>query len=102
MKIQKHFPKSRRGIQAMSLAEMMTSMAIFSLVFGGLLSATIFGMRQDELTNSSLGANDQARVAFNMMIDEIRSSKNIQIGTGDYSSFTPLTNGVAQQGPSLQ
>jgi hypothetical protein len=62
----------------------------------------MFGMRQDELTNSQLGANDQSRVTFNLMLDEIRSSKNVQIGSGTYTNFTALTNGVAQQGPTLQ
>ena len=86
----------------MTLAEMMCSMAIFSLIFGGLLSVTMFGMQQDELTNSSLGANDQSRSSFNLMLDEIRSSKNVSIGTGFYSNFVPLASGVAEQGPALQ
>jgi hypothetical protein len=92
----------RYGIRAMSLAELMVSLAVFTLVFGGLLSVTIFGMRQDELTNSQLGANDQARLSFNLMLDEIRSSKNVQIGYGSYTNFTALTNGLAQQGSTLQ
>jgi hypothetical protein len=93
--------RQKRAAQAMTLAEMMTSMAIFSLIFGGLLSVTMFGMQQDQLVNSSLGADDQSRLTFNLMLDEIRSSKDIQIGTGDYNSFTAITNGQ-QQGPSLQ
>jgi hypothetical protein len=90
------------GTRAMTLAEMMTSVAIFSLIFGGLLAATMFGMQQDELTNSKLGANDQARENFNLILDEIRSSKNIQIGSGTYSNFVALTNGQTQQGPAIQ
>jgi hypothetical protein len=81
---------------------LMTSLSIYTLIFAGLMSAMIFGMRQDELTNSSLGANDQSRTSFNLMLDEIRSSKGIQIGSGTYTNFVPLTNGVAEQGPTLQ
>ena len=102
MKINSLPSRADRGTQAMSLAEMMTSMAVFTLIFGALLSATMFGMRQDELTNSKLGANDQTRVSFNLILDEIRSSKNIQIGSGTYSNFVALGAGQAQQGPSLQ
>jgi hypothetical protein len=94
--------RADHGTRAMTLAELMTSMAIFSLIFGGLLSATMFGMRQDQLTNSKLGANDAARQNFNLILDEIRSSKNIQIGSGTYSNFVALTNGQAQQGQSIQ
>ena len=86
----------------MTLAEMMTSMAIFTLIFGGLLSATMFGMQQDQLVNSSIGANDQSRQCFNLMLDEIRSSKNVQIGTGFYSNFVALTNGPQQAEGHLQ
>ena len=94
--------RASRGTQAMSLAELMTSLSIFMLILGGLMSATLFGMQQDELTNSKMGANDQARENFNMILDEIRSSKNIQIGSGTYSNFTALTNGQEQQGSTLQ
>jgi hypothetical protein len=102
MKINCRRFRASQGSRAMTLAEMMTSMAVFSLVFGGLLAATMFGMQQDELTNSKLGANDQARENFNLILDEIRSSKNIQIGSGTYSNFVVLTNGQAQQGPAIQ
>jgi hypothetical protein len=101
MKITCPQPGQARGTQAMTLAEMMVSMAIFMLLMGGFMSVYIFGMRQDELVNSSLGANDQSRENFNLMMDEIRACKNIQIGSGDYTSFVPLTTGY-QQGPSLQ
>jgi hypothetical protein len=101
MKITCSKPGQVRGNQAMTLAEMMVSMAIFMLLMGGFMSVYIFGMRQDELVNSSLGANDQSRENFNLMMDEIRACKNIQIGHGDYTSFVALTNGN-QQGESLQ
>ncbi len=60
MKINCSIPSARRRLQAMTLAEMMTSITIFTLLFAGMMSVSLFGMRQDELTNSKLGANDQA------------------------------------------
>jgi len=92
----------RRHLQASTLAEMMTSLAIFTLLISAFITVNIFGLRQDELVNSACGANDQARLNFNMILDEIRSSKDIQIGSGTYSNFVALTNGQSQQGTSLQ
>jgi hypothetical protein len=101
MKITCQPPGQIRGTQAMTLAEMMVSITIFMLLMGGFISVNLFGMRQDQLVNSALGANDQSRENFNLMMDEIRACKNIQIGHGDYTSFSALTNGN-QQGESLQ
>ncbi|HEX3798265.1 MAG TPA: prepilin-type N-terminal cleavage/methylation domain-containing protein [Verrucomicrobiae bacterium] len=91
-----------RGTRGMTLVELMCSVAIFALLIAGLISVNLFGLRQDELVNSALGANDQSRLNFNLMLDEIRSSKDIQIGHGDYTTFVALTNGLAQQGETLQ
>lgn len=85
----------------MTLTEMMVNMVIFTLTLAGLLSVNFFGEQQDEYVNSELGASDNAREAFNLMLDEIRSGKNIQIGTGSYTNFTPIGNG-AQQGDTIQ
>src|ERR1700722_2702963 len=101
MKITCSPPSQICGTQAMTLAEMMVSITIFMLLMGGFISVNLFGMRQDQLVNSAMGANDQARLNFNLMMDEIRACKNIQIGHGDYTSFVALTNGP-QQGESLQ
>ena len=101
MKIKLKLIQSARSTLGMTLVEMMCSLVIFMLLIAGLISVNLFGMRQDELVNSALGANDQSRLNFNLMLDEIRSSKNIQIGHGDYTSFVALTNGLAQQGETL-
>jgi len=101
MKITCPQPGQARSNQAMTLAEMMVSMAIFMLLMAGFITVNLFGMRQDELVNSALGANDQSRENFNLMMDEIRACKNVQIGHGDYTSFVAVTNGN-QQGESLQ
>src|SRR5579863_7377008 len=91
-------PRTRR---AMTLIEMMTTLALFTLTLAALLSVNFFGERQDEFANSKLGASDQARMNFNLMSDEIKSGKNVQIGTGTDTNFTPITNGL-QQGDTIQ
>ena len=85
----------------MTLVEMMTTTGIFTLVVASLLAVNMFGLKQDELLNSQVGASDESRMNFNMMLEEIRSGKNVQIGTGWSTNFTPVTNG-AQQGDTIQ
>jgi type II secretory pathway pseudopilin PulG len=101
MKIKISIANGQRGRRAWTLIEMMTSLVLFTLLFAGLITVNMYGLQQDELTNSKLGANDQARENFNLILDEIRSSKNVQIGTGNYTNFTAITNGP-QRGDTLQ
>lgn len=90
-----------RDTRAMTLVEMMTTVGIFTLVVAGLLAVNMFGLKQDELLNSQIGASDQSRANFNLLLAEIRSGKNVQIGSGTSSNFAPVTNGL-QQGDTLQ
>lgn len=92
-----------RSQRAMTLPEMMVNLLLFSIAVLALVTVNLFGLFQDELVNSSLGASDEARVNFNQMLDEIRSGKNVQIGSGNYTNFVPITNnGALQQGDTIQ
>ena len=91
---------SRARRRASTLPEILINLGIFTLVITGLVSMNMFGLRQDELLNSKLGASDQARLNFNLLIDEIRSGKNVEIGSGTAASFVPITNGL-QVGDTL-
>jgi len=91
-----------RGKMALTLIEMMITMAVFSLVLAAVIYGNMFGMLQDQLVNSKLGASDQSRRAFNKFTGEIRSAKIWTIGNGDDSSFTPIDNGTEQQGNAIQ
>ena len=102
MKIAPASSKSARREQAMTLTELMTATSIFLLMIAGLVVTNMFAMQQDELVNSKLGANDQSRLGFDLLLGEIRSCKNIQIGSGTSNSFTSLTNGAIEQGNALQ
>ncbi|HXD00142.1 MAG TPA: hypothetical protein VN048_12435 [Verrucomicrobiae bacterium] len=90
-----------RNARGMTLVEMMTTTALFTLTVAGLIAVNLFGLKQDEFLNSQIGASDQSRMEFNLMLQEIRSGKNVQIGTGWSTNFTPITNG-AQQGDTIQ
>jgi hypothetical protein len=92
-----------RSARGMTLVEIMTTSGLFTLVVAGLLAVNMFGLKQDELLNSQIGASDQSRENFNLMIEEIRSGKQVLIGTGSSTNFSPITNaGVAQQGDTIE
>ncbi len=89
-------------VQALTLVEMMVTMSVFSLVVVGFIYAQLFGLQQDELVNSKLGASDQSRRGFDRLTTEVRSAKIWQVGNGSQTSFTSIPNGVNQQGTALQ
>lgn len=93
---------SARGVRAMTLTEMLVTVAIFSVAIMGILQLHLFGLRQNELVESKLGASDQARMSFGRMLQEIRSAKVWDIGDGSVNSFTAVPNGTAQQGTALE
>jgi type II secretory pathway pseudopilin PulG len=94
--------RTARRRMAMTLVEIMISMAIFGLVMIALLYANMFGMLQDQLVNSKLGSSDQSRRAFDKFTGDIRSAKIWMIGNGSDTGFTPIKNGDTQLGNAIQ
>jgi prepilin-type N-terminal cleavage/methylation domain-containing protein len=94
-------PPVRRK-QAFTLIEMMVSVSVFSVVTLAMVYAHLFGLRQDELANSKLGASDQSRRGFSKLQEDVRCAKIWQVGSGNSTSFSPIPNGTAQQGNALQ
>jgi hypothetical protein len=93
---------SSAAVRALTTAELMITMAVFGLVVIGLIELHIFGLRQNQVVESKLGASDQARTAFSYMVDDIRRAKMWRIGNGAEDSFTSVTNGTPQVGSALQ
>ena len=91
--------KSALGL---TLVEMMITMSIFSLVILAMVYVNMFGLRQDQLVQSKLGASDQSRKGFDQLALDVRSAKIWQVGNGSDSDFDPIPNGTAQQGDALQ
>lgn len=77
-------------------------MSIFSLVVLAVVYSHMFGMRQDELVNSKLGASDQSRRGFDLLARDIRSCKSWQVGNGNDSTFTAIPNGTLQKGNAVR
>jgi hypothetical protein len=88
--------------RAFTLVETMVTMGLFSLVVIAFVYTHIFGLKQDQLVQSKLGASDQSRRGFDVLASDIRAAKIWDIGNGNQASFTTIPNGTAQQGNALQ
>ena len=95
-------PFRRKGARAFTMVEMMVTMVIFSLAILGVFYAHIFGLKQDRLISSKLGASDQSRRGFDILTRDIRSAKIWAVGNGTASAFTSISNGLAQKGNAIQ
>lgn len=93
---------ARRRNRALTLVEMMTTMAIFSMVVLGFISLQMFGLRQDQLVESKLGASDQSRKLLEKMGWEIRSAKMWEVGNISGSSFVEIADGQPQRGTGIR
>ena len=91
-----------RRAPAHTLVELMVAMSIFGLVAAGAIAAHIFGLRQNQLVESKLGASDLSRRVFGKITSEIRAAQMLRIGNGALTDFTAVTNGALQQGNALQ
>lgn len=96
----------RLSIQARSAAftmtEMMVSVAIFTLIIAGTISAHLFGMRMFQITKAKLGASDEARAAISLLVEEVRTAKLVKLGKGTISTFTAVGDEEAQKGSAIQ
>ncbi len=91
-----------RGQAAFTLAEVMTTMAIFSLVMIGVIYSHVFGLRMFNITATKLGASQGARSALDRVRDDIRSAKVLYVGNGDNTGFTNVTGTNPREGNALQ
>lgn len=90
---------------AFTLAELLVATSIFTLMIAGLVSITIFGLKQNELVIGKAGACEQARNAMNIMATDIRASKIWAVGNVNNATppvFTAIPNGSVQQGNAVQ
>jgi prepilin-type N-terminal cleavage/methylation domain-containing protein len=90
---------ARRGL---TIVETMVTMAIFSLVLMALLWGHIFGLRQDQLVESKLGASDQSRKGFEQILRDVRGANTYDIGNYSGGTFTIVSNGILQQGNAVR
>ena len=80
----------------------MTTTAIFSLVIIGAVYSHVFGIKIANFTATKLTASQNARTALGRVRDEIRSSKILYVGNGDFGTFTNSPSNSPGQGNALQ
>jgi len=91
------------GRLGMTLVELIIAMGIFAGVSVGLLYTHLFCLRQDQLTNSKLGASDQSRRSFGVLTTDVRAAKIWDIGNSpNGSTFTEIADDTPQQGNALR
>jgi hypothetical protein len=93
---------SSRKRQAFTITEIMTAMAIFSLVIIGVLYSHLFGLRVFNICATRLSASQSSRAALNHVCEDIRSGKLLYIGNGSKTGFTNVTLNHSRTGNSIE
>ena len=95
----------RRNVHGVvTLAEMVTAVAVFLYIFTGVwIAIQFFGLHVYTMAATKLVATAEGRQALNQIRSQIRQSKTVYVGTCSnavYTSFQLVTNGP-QQGNAL-
>lgn len=73
---------------AFTLAEMMTTMAIFSLVVAAMVSLQLFGFKMDSLTEGKLKTAASSLKVLDQVRDNVLEAYLVSVGNGNGASFT--------------
>ena len=95
----------RTGASAFTLAEMLIAMAIFTMVIAAMIATQLFGLRVYTLAATKLSATAGCRKALNLIRDQVREAKEIDIGNCNVmgpASFTNLGLSAVQIGNASQ
>lgn len=88
---------------AFTLVEMLVGAGIFLVTLVGVMvGLQIFGLRVYTLSATKLTATEDARQALNTLRGQIRSAKNVYVGTYNDGEFSRISNGLPQIGNALQ
>jgi prepilin-type N-terminal cleavage/methylation domain-containing protein len=93
-------PTLRR--RAFTLPEIMSVMALFSLLLLALISSQLMGIKMYRISESKLTATASGRRALDQVRDEIRSGKVLMVGNGSSSTFTPSADNQPNIGNAVQ
>lgn len=96
------FFKTCRAIRAFTLTELMVACTIFTMVIGGVVYAHITGLKMFEWVRVKVGASDDARKTLSLLVDEVRSSQDWQVGEGGSTTFVTVPDGDEQEGNAVK
>jgi type II secretory pathway pseudopilin PulG len=91
-----------RMARAFSITELLTVVAIFSLLVIGMVATQLFGMRMYNISQTKLTLTANARKVLNHVRDEVRAGQVIAVGNADSSSFTGIADNTPRAGNALK
>ena len=94
------FQKHSRG--GFSLVEIQMAVAVLILIIGVAAGIHFFGLRMFMATKMTLEATDDARNFIGGVRDEVRSCTIVQVGKGDFQTFSEIPDETLQVGNALQ
>lgn len=95
-------PPGWQRLKAFTLTELMVAVTIFVMVIGGVVYAHIAGLKMFEWVRIKLGASDDARRTLSLLVSEVRSSQDWEVGTGTSTTFTRVADGNDFEGNALK
>lgn len=93
---------NRRRLYGLTIVEMMVTMGVFGFAMMAFMYAYIFGLKQDQLCQSKLGASEESRRSFEKVSRDIRCANSHAVGNYDGTTFTPILNGNDMIGNAVQ
>jgi len=107
MKLMLHLQSQRSpvpgsAVRGFTLTELLTVVAIFSLLVAATVSSQIFGMRLYRISEAKLAVTADARGTLDRVRDEIRSGRLLYVGNGDSASFRLVADKLPQTGNALR
>jgi len=93
---------SRRHRAGFTLAELLVSTMVFTLIMGAMISLQIFGLRIYTLAATKLLASQSGRLTLGDIRDKLRSCKTVYVGIYTNSQFSQIATGSPQMGNAIQ
>jgi prepilin-type N-terminal cleavage/methylation domain-containing protein len=91
-----------RSARGFTLPEILTVVAIFAVLVGGMVTTQLFGMRMYSISQNRLILTSNARNVMNRVRDEVRASQIIWVGSADASGFTTIADNTPRAGNALK
>jgi prepilin-type N-terminal cleavage/methylation domain-containing protein len=91
-----------RARSAFTLTELLVAITIFTMIIGGVVYAHITGLKMFEWVRIKIGASDDARKTMSLLVAEVRSSQDWEVGEGTASAFTPVMEGTDFEGNAVK
>jgi len=88
--------------RAFTIAEMITSLAAFSVLVVCVVGSHIMGMKMYNIAATKLSASHGARAALNLVRDEIRQGKLLDVGSRTGTNYNSLSTSGLQRGNALK